>query len=227
MGDNVIEEIRTNFPRGYIAEARRILRDGKFDDSGQLMANGTVVTAPEVVSILNNSIQLDIDATEKIGGGIDHWVVFSNRDITRNSAGYRIIRVDGTGPITFGYSDVLRPPTAKTYVQRALNDEAADLMLNFRKEQFRAGAVYCEKTGVLISGFLSSKAVHIDPTVTELHEAFLSSEGLTFDTVGLVKQGLPRGGYLLADPTFAARWVDFQGARLGGVRLQHMDRFDR
>lgn len=191
------------------------------------MADGTVVTDLEVVSILNNLIQLDIAATEKIGKGIDHWVVFSNRDINRNSAGYRIMRVDGTGPITFGYSDVLRQPTAKTFVQRALNDEAAELMLNFRQEQFRAGPVYCEKTGVLIDHFLHAKAVHLDPTLSDLHEAFLTSEGLTFDTVGLVKQRHPRGGYLLADRDLAARWVRFQGARLGGVRLQQMDRFDR
>jgi hypothetical protein len=212
-----------------MAEARRILKEGKYNDDGTLKVDGTVVTDPQVISALNALIELDVDATEKIGPGIDHWVVFSNRGLkpNRNSTGYRIMRIDGTGPITFGYGDVLTPPKPRTFVQRALTDEAADLMVEFRRAQFRAGPVYCAVTGVLIDDFINSKAVHHDPSRGELHEAFLSSERLTFETVGLKKQASPKSGYLLADRALAARWVDYQRARLDGIRLVYADRFDR
>lgn len=227
MGADVNEEIRAKFPRGYMSNARQVLKAGKLDLDGKPKANGTVVTDPEVVSILNTLIHLDIAATEKIGKGISHWVVYSNRDLMRNSTGYRIMRVDGTGPITFGYLDVLHPPSAKSFVQRALNDEAAELMVEFRKERFRTGPVYCRKTGVLIEDFLNAKAVHVDPKLSDLHEAFLRSEGLSIESVGLVKQSFPRGGYLLEDRELAARWVEFQKGRLDGVDLEWMERYDR
>lgn len=212
-----------------MAKAKRILKEGKYNDDGTLKADGTVITDPQVISILNTLIQLDVDATEKIGPGIEHWVVYSNRDLrpNRNSAGYRMMRVDGTGPIKFGYGDVLTPPKPATYVQRALTDEVADLMVEFRKAQFKAGPVYCAVTGVVIDDFLNSKAVHREPSRSELHEAFLKSEGLTFETVRLVKQMPPRSGYLLADRSLAIRWIDYQRARLDGVQLVYADRFDR
>lgn len=218
-----------NFPRGYIAEAKRILKAGKYDNDGALKPDGTVVTDPEVIAVLNALIELDIDATEKIGPGIDHWVVFSNRDLklNRNSAGYRIMQVDGTGLIKFGYGDVLTPPKPRTFVQRALNDEAASLMVEFRTAKFNAGPVCCSKTGVLIEDFINSKAIHHEPSRAELHEAFLASEGLTFETVALVKQVPPRSGHLLADRALTARWVNYQRARLDGLRLVYADRFDR
>lgn len=227
MGDELAEDIRTNFPRGYVTRARKILRDGKLDQDGQLMADGTRVSDPDVVRTLNELIQLDVDATEKIGPGIAYWVVYSNRDQKWNSAGYRIMRVDGTGPVKFGYNDVLRLPTREVYVHRALNDEAADLMVQFRISQFAAGPVYCVETQVLIDDLLNSKAIHVDPTVGELHAAFLASEGTTYEEIGLIKRDLPLGGYSLADRTQAERWVEFQRARLDGVRLKYMDRFDR
>jgi hypothetical protein len=227
MGDDIDAEMRRKFPRGYIAKVRRILKEGKLDEDGKLMADGTIVLDAAVVATLNDLIQLDIDATEKIGAGIDHWEIYSNRDRRRNSSGYRIMRVDGTGPVPFGYGDVLRPPTRETYVHRALNDEVADLMIQFRRSQFEAGPVYCLETQVLIGDFLNSKAVHVSPTCNELHSAFLTNEGLTYGTIGLTKRGLPQGGYLLEDRTLAARWVEFQRARLDGVGLQYMDRFDR
>lgn len=218
-----------NFPKGYMAEARRILKDGKFDEDGALKADGTVVTDLRVISVLDALIELDVDATEKIGPGIDRWVVFSNRDLkpNRNSAGYRIMRVDGTGPIKFGYGDVLTPPKPQTFVQRALNDEAADLMAEFRKAKFSDGPVYCAVTGLLINDFINSKAIHHEPSRAELHEAFLTSEGLTFGTVDLIKQLPPRSGHLLADRSLAARWIEYQRARLNGLRIAYSDRFDR
>jgi len=225
----MFEESRATFPRGYMAAARRILKEGKYNDDGSLKQDGTVVTDPLVISVLNALIELDVDATEKIGAGIDHWVVFSNRDLrpNRNSTGYRIMRVDGTGPIKFGYGDVLTPPTPRTFVQRALTDEVAGLMVEFRRRQFATGPVYCANTGLLIDDFINSKAVHHDPSRSELHEAFLSSEGLTFETVGLKKQTPPKSGFLLADRSLATRWVNYQRARLDGVHLVYADRFDR
>ena len=225
----MFEESQYNFPRGYMAKAKRILKEGKCNEDGTLKADGTVITDPQVISVLNTLIELDVDATEKIGPGIDHWVVYSNRDVNpnRNSAGYRIMRVDGTGPIKFGYGDVLTPPKPRTFVQRALTDEVADLMVEFRRQQFSAGPVYCAKTGVPIDDFINSKAVHHNPTRSQLHEAFLSSEGITFETVALEKKAPPKSGFLLADRSLAARWRDYQRARLDGIRLVYADRFDR
>lgn len=229
MGDSMFEEIEAVFPRGYMTRAKKILKAAKYNEDGTLKVDGTVVTDPEAIDVLNTLIHLDVDATEKIGPGIDHWVVFSNRDLNpnRNSAGYRIMRIDGTGPIKFGYMDVLSPPTRQTFVQRALNDEAADVMVEFRQAQFRGGPVHCAKTGVLIEDFLNSKAVHYAPTRSELHEDFLTGEGLSFETVALVKQPPPRSGHLLEDRLLAARWMECQRARLDGIRIEFAERYDR
>ncbi|MDR6434984.1 hypothetical protein J2790_000105 [Paenarthrobacter nicotinovorans] len=222
-----MEESQASFPRGYITFAKKILKDGKRNEDGTLKPDGTIVSDEQVISVLNMLIELDIDATEKVGPGIAHWVIYSNRDQKRNSVGYRIMRVDGTGPIKFGYSDVLKPPKPRTYVQRALTDEVAGLMVEFRKAQFNDGPVYCAVTGVRIEDFLYSKAVHREPSRSELHEAFLLEEGLTFETVDLRRRTAPHSGFLLADRTLAARWIEYQRARLDGMQLVHMDRFDR
>lgn len=212
------------FPRGYKARAARVLKAGKLN-----MSDGTRVVDLEVIKVLDELIELDVDATEKIGVGIDHWVVYGNQDLTpaRNSTGYRIVRVDGTGPITFGYNSVLKPKPHTSLVQRALTDEVATLMVDYRKTRFANGPVRCSVTGVQIVDFWNSKATHVNPSLTELHLQFLDSESLTFESVTLVKNEAAGRGFQLRDRVLAARWRSYQEARMSGLQVEFMKRHDR
>ena len=184
--------------------------------------NGHRVDDAEVVQILTALLELDSDATEKIGAGVDHWIVYDNVDLRHNSRGYRVMRVDGTGPIKFGYGDVLKAPSQQALVQRALTDEALDLTLSWRKQQFENGPV--ETPAGVVTDFLNARAVHASPTRLELHKQFLRSEGLAFNTVALEKRTAPESGYRLADRDLAGRWRRYQEDRLSGLAIRPLNR---
>lgn len=217
-------DLSSGFPYGYVAKAQRILKAGKEGKDDM-----TRVVDLEVIEILNALIELDKDAAEKIGPGIDYWVTHYNNDLEppRNSQGYRIMRVDGTGPVTFGYTDVLKPKAHESFVKRALSEEVADLMVEFRKSKLADGPVTCNGTGRTLQRIEETQAKHVNPELKELHRDFIAHEGLTFDDIqyeNLKNQGL---GFRLVDRDLAERWRDFQSHNMDGLELRFLRRHDR
>ncbi|TDK25847.1 DUF3223 domain-containing protein [Arthrobacter crusticola] len=158
------------------------------------------------------------EAEDKIGKGIEHWVVCSNRDLGYASNGFRAKQTGREGLIPFSYSDVLSPPRQRARVAEALTFEAIDITRQFRTDAFREGPVRCADTGEVLIVKTLADAVHREPPRGQLHRMFLASEGLSYDTTELVKHP-SESGYRLVDRALAQRWRSFQAAHLEGMAI--------
>lgn len=184
----------------------------------------SVVTDPVIVETLTALLELHPDADDKIGDGIDHWVVFDNSvDTAYTSTGFRPVRVDGSGPIKFSYTDVIDKPSHKQLVQEALTLEALPITLDYRKSRFGNGPVVCCRTGEEIYDYKDAQAVHLDPPRRILHADFLKRVGLSYGEVALEKHPTD-SGYRLRDRVLAERWCDYQAHHLDGMAIAKLQR---
>ncbi|AOY70775.1 hypothetical protein ARZXY2_1222 [Arthrobacter sp. ZXY-2] len=179
---------------------------------------GARVTDPFVADLLTALAREHSEAVDKIGAGIEYWVVASNKDLGYTSKGFRAKQRGRDDLVRFSYTDVLRPPKQRAMVAEALTQEALDITRRFRTEAFANGPVQCALTGKLIPEKTMADAVHLTPPRGQLHEAFLASEGLTYDSVKLVKHPV-ESGYRLADRELAERWRSFQESSLNGMAI--------
>lgn len=201
-------------PYNSKAHLKRVLSAAKLDQPHLAR-----VTATGISETLNALLELHDEADEKIGVGIDHWVVFDNSvDTLYTSTGFRPVRVDGSGPVKFSYRDVIDKPTHRQNAQEALTLEATSITLGWRQDQFAAGPVECVRTGELIGHYKDAQAIHLNPQRRVLHSQFLESEGLTLETVGLEKHPTD-SGYRLQDRGLADRWLQFQTDHLDGMAI--------
>ncbi|MBT2555531.1 DUF3223 domain-containing protein [Arthrobacter sp. ISL-5] len=179
---------------------------------------GALVTDPFVADLLTALAREHPAATDKVGAGIEQWVVASNRDLGYTSKGFRAKQLGRDEPVRFSYTDVLRPPKQRALVAEALTQEALDITRRFRTEAFAGGPVHCALTGKMIPDMTMADAVHLTPPRGQLHETFLESEGLTYESVELVKHPV-ESGYRLVDRELADRWRNFQEEHLGGLAI--------
>lgn len=179
---------------------------------------GARVTDPFVADLLTALAREHSEAVDKIGAGIEYWVVASNKDLGYTSKGFRAKQRGRDDLVRFSYTDVLRPPKQRAMVAEALTQEALDITRRFRTEAFANGPVQCALTGKLIPEKTMADAVHLTPPRGQLHGAFLTSEGLTYDSVKLVKHPV-ESGYRLADRELAERWSSFQESNLDGMAI--------
>lgn len=114
-------------------------------------------------------------AADKIGEGIEHWVIASNKDLGYTSKGFRAKQRGRDELVLFSYTDVLRPPNQRTLVAEALTQEALDITRRFRTDAFANGPVRCALTGKAIPEKTMSDAVHLSPPRAQLHQIFLES----------------------------------------------------
>lgn len=179
---------------------------------------GAMVTDSFVADLLTSLAREHPEATEKVGAGIEWWVVASNKDLGYTSKGFRAKQRGRDELVLFSYTDVLRPPKQRALVAEALTKEALDITRRFRTEAFASGPVQCALTGKIIPEKTMADAVHLTPPRSQLHEAFLESEGLTYDSVEVVKHPV-ESGYRLVDRELAERWRNFQEEHLGGLAI--------
>lgn len=158
------------------------------------------------------------DAAAKIGAGIEYWVVASNKDLGYASKGFRAKQIGRDELVLFSYTDVLNRPKQRTLVAEALTQEALDITRRFRTRAFASGPLNCALTGTLIRDKTMADAVHLDPPRGQLHQKFLASEGLTYETLDLMKHPTD-SGYRLVDRDLAGRWRAFQVEHLGGMAI--------
>ena len=179
---------------------------------------GARVTDPFVADLLTALAREHSEAVDKIGAGIEYWVVASNKDLGYTSKGFRAKQRGRDDLVRFSYTDVLRPPKQRALVAEALTHEALEITRRFRTEAFANGPVQCTLTGKFIPEKTMADAVHLTPPRGQLHEAFLASEGLTYDSVKLVKHPV-ESGHRLADRELAERWRSFQTDHMGGLAI--------
>jgi hypothetical protein len=179
---------------------------------------GEKVTDPFVSDLLTALAREDPEAADKIGEGIEYWVVASNKDLGYTSRGYRAKQRGRDSLVLFSYTDVLNPPKQRTQVAEALTQEALEITRQFRTDAFASGPVRCALTGKEIPEKTMADAVHLNPPRAQLHQTFLESEGLTYETVELIKHPT-ESGYRLAGRDLAKRWRDFQEEHLDGLAI--------
>ena len=182
------------------------------------LEDGAQVTDPSVVDLLTALAENHPEATDKVGAGIEYWIAASNNDLGYDSRGFRAKQRGRAEPVPFSYTDVIDPPTHRMLVAEALTQEALDITRQFRTDAFAGGPVPCAFTGEMIPEKTMADAIHVTPTRGQLHQAFLGSEGLTYETVELVKHPV-ESGYRLADRELADRWRTFQKERLAGMAI--------
>ncbi|MEO5318137.1 hypothetical protein PV761_06060 [Arthrobacter sp. CC3] len=179
---------------------------------------GEKVTDSFVSALLTAMAREHPAAADKIGEGIECWVVASNKDLGYTSKGFRAKQRGREELVVFSYNDVLSPPKRLTLVAEALTQEALEITRQFRTDAFATGPVQCALTGKEIPEKTMADAVHLNPPRAQLHRAFLASEGLTYDAVGLTKHPT-QSGYRLADRDLANRWKKFQTEHLDGLAI--------
>ena len=179
---------------------------------------GALVTDPLVADLLTALAREHPEATDKVGAGIECWVVASNRDLGYTTKGFRAKQRGRDELVRFSYTDVLRPPKQRALVAEALTQEALDITRRFRTEAFAGGPVQCALSGKMIPEKTMADVVHLTPPRGHLHKAFLESEGLTYESVELVKHPV-ESGYRLVDRELAERWRNFQEERLAGLAI--------
>lgn len=73
-------------------------------------------------------------------------------------------------------------------------------------------------TGIEIPEKTMADAIHINPPRGQLHQTFLASEGLTYESVQVDKHPT-ESGFRLTDRDLAARWKKFQSDHLDGLAI--------
>lgn len=167
-------------------------------------AHGEKVDDPAITELLSELVSRHPEAAEKIGPGIEFWVVCSNKDIGYTSKGFRLKQVNRDELVRFSYLDVLKRPNHKDLVAEALTQEALEITREFRTQAFKDGPVLCAKTGVVITEKTDADVVHLSPSRRELHLSFLLREGLNYESVELVKHPT-ESGMRLKDRALAER----------------------
>jgi len=84
---------------------------------------GAVVTDPFVADLLTALVREHPEAIDKVGAGIEYWVVASNRDLGYTSKGFRAKQRGRDDLVRFSYTDVLRRPKQRALVAEALTQE--------------------------------------------------------------------------------------------------------
>lgn len=100
----------------------------------------------------------------------------------------------------------------------ALTKEALEITRQFRTDAFASGPVQCALTAREVPEKTMDDVVHLNPPRAQLHQKFLASEGLTYETVEMIKHPT-ESGFRLADPDLAERWRKFQNGRLEGLAM--------
>ncbi len=177
---------------------------------------GAKVNDSYVAALLTALVRDHQEAVEKIGDGIEYWVVASNNDLGYATKGFRIKQIGRDELILFSYTDVLTPPKQRALVAEALTQEALDITREFRTLGFANGPAKCALTGSIIHDKKMADAVHLDPPRRQLHLNFLVSEGLTYENLKLEKHPTD-SGFRLVDRNLAERWRAFQRDNLGGM----------
>lgn len=173
---------------------------------------GDNVDDPWISGLLTALANEHPNPDEKIGAGIEYWVVCSNRDLGSPHNGFRAKQIGRGDLVEFGYGNAIYPKDHAGKVAEALTQEAIHITRQFRTDAFKDGPVICADTGVVIIEKTDASAVHRNPSRAELQRQFLSNEGLSFEDIGLQ-------GKQLEDRELAKRWCDFQSARLEGMLI--------
>lgn len=197
------------------AEVKRYLREEL-----HRRAHGERVDDPELAYVLTELAHEHPRPEEKIGPGIEWWVVSSNTDLHHRAGnkGFRIKQVGREELVDFGYVKVLYPPAEVEQLRTALTEEARDITEQFRTDAFQNGPVTCCRTGQSIADKTQAQAVHRAPRRAILHSQFLTEEGLTVGDIKLV--AVPgASGKRLRDRDLAARWRAFQRKHLNGMDI--------
>ncbi|MBM7794446.1 DUF3223 domain-containing protein [Paenarthrobacter ilicis] len=176
------------------------------------------VTDSFVSSLLTALAREHPAAADKIGDGIEYWVVASNKDLGYTSKGFRAKQRDRDELVLFSYTDVISPPKQQALVAEALTREALEITRNFRTAAFASGPVQCALTAREIPEKTMADVVHLNPPRAQLHQRFLASEGLTYEAVELIKHDT-ESGFRLADRDLADRWREFQNGHLEGLAI--------
>jgi hypothetical protein len=203
---------------GSRAEVKRYLGDQlkRWPDGGR-------VDDAKLVDVLTELAREHPRPIEKIGAGIEYWVVCSNTDLHHRSGnkGFRIKQIGKDELVEFGYTKVLYPPSSVEQLRTALTEEARDITEQFRADAFKDGPVTCFRTGEILTNKTDGQAIHVNPTRSVLHSQFLIQEGLTVDQVAL--EPVPgASGKRLVDRELAARWRAFQSAHLDGMAISKL-----
>jgi hypothetical protein len=159
-------------------------------------------------------------STEKIGSGIEYWVVENNSDAWNRSRGFRIKQVDRSETVRFGYGDIINPPNRVALVKEALKNEARYITGKFRADAFEAGDVHCSRTGAILNNINDAQAVHYDPPFHELTTVFVDQHG-GWDAIQL-EDSKVHPGHVLASDAVRAAWLHYHADHLGGLRIERL-----
>jgi hypothetical protein len=197
------------------AEVKRYL-----SEELQRRQDGDRVDDPKLAYVLSELAREHPQPDEKIGPGIEHWVVTTNTDLhhRKGNKGFRVKQFGKDELVEFGYTKVLYPPSDVEQLSTALTEEARDITEQFRTDAFKNGPVICFRTGELVTEKTLAQAVHRNPSRAVLHSQFLAQEGLNVKDIELkVVPGV--SGKRLVDRGLRDRWRAFQLAHLDGMAI--------
>lgn len=191
--------------------AKRFLSELKDQyDDGQRVSD-------EFRNLLTALLEMHEDQNEKIGKGIEYFIVDNNADLFKATRGYRVKQVGNPIPVAFSYTKIIDRPSVKQQVQQALQNAIADLMREYRRKAFEVVPVYCADTGREISIINEAQVIHRNPSWGSLTTEFVNAHG-GWEAIALNKS--PRvTGHVLASDQLKAEWRALQKRHLEGLAI--------
>lgn len=150
-------------------------------------------------------------STEKIGSGIEYFVVRINRFVGRANRGLWIKRTDGS-EIDFSWVECLKPSTHEYRVKNAMRSAIQDDVFEFKRITFNGrSTVDCKITGLPVA--FADADVHHVPSFVELVERFTGRDyaGIEVDA-GKCEAQI---GDRLVDDAYRDKWVEYHKQTAG------------
>ena len=148
-------------------------------------------------------------SADKIGCGVDHFLVRLNRFVGKANRGLWIKRVDGT-EIDFSWVECLTPSTHEQRVKNAMRAAVQDDMLAFKTAAFEGRSfVECSMSGVRVE-FTMADVHHVAPFL-EIAREFADGDWESIK-VDVGKEAAQIGDRFV-DSEVEQRWIVFHRSR--------------
>ncbi|MGW1468458.1 DCL family protein [Streptomyces sp. NPDC002308] len=162
---------------------------------------GATVDHVEDHALLRDLIDLHPDAGEKIGCGIEAFVI--DRPMRGKHSGFKIVRTDGT-EIDFSFLSCLTPPSHRQQVLAAMRGEVADTVNGYFTARAAANTLTSDMSGTPLDENDPHVSYFRGPSFLEIATLFIDKVG-GWDTVEL--NSAAEAGYArFKDRELAQRW---------------------
>ncbi|MEV3852149.1 DCL family protein [Streptomyces microflavus] len=190
---------RTWPTKGAAGDAIRTIRDA--------YNVGDTVDKPEDHALLCDLIELHPDAPEKIGCGIDSFVI--DRPMRGRHSGFKIVRRDGT-EIDFSYLSCLSPPNHRSQVLAAMRGETAGTTIAYFAMRAATNTLTSDLSGTPVDANDPHVSHYQGPPFVDIATQFATTTG-GWDQIEL-NSSTTAGYAKFKDRALAQQWVEHHKA---------------